>query len=116
MGAADFDDTIELDGLCRQFVSEMGHSRQQVVDDTFCCCDVHRGRECVVGRLTPVDVVVGVDRVLGADLAPCYLDRTVCDDLIGVHIGLGSAAGLPDHERKMIVEPTIDDFLSHPAD
>ena len=52
---------------------------------------------------------------LEPSLASSHLDRAVGDDLVGVHIGLGSAAGLPDHEREMIVEPAIDDFLSHPS-
>ena len=33
------------------------------------------------------------------------LDRAVGDDLVGVHVGLGAAAGLPDHQREVVVEP-----------
>jgi hypothetical protein len=83
-----------------------------MVNDAFGSRDVHRGREGIVRRLTPVHVIVGMDGVLGADLATGELDRAIRDDLVGVHVGLGAAAGLPDDERKVVVEPTIDDLLS----
>jgi hypothetical protein len=56
-------------------------------------------------------VVVGVDRLLGAHLAAEHLDGAVGDHLVGVHVGLGAGAGLPDDEREVIVELAVDDFL-----
>ena len=73
--------------------------------------DMHRGRVGVVGRLAEIDVVVGVDRLLGADLAAEHLDRAVGDHLVDVHVGLGARAGLPDDEREMIVELAVDHLV-----
>src|SRR5204863_564 len=57
-------------------------------------------------------VVVGMDRCLAA----CELNRPVGDHLVGVHIRLRAGAGLKDAERELIVECTVDDFLSGAGD
>ncbi len=41
---------------------------------------------------------------LRAELAAGDLDRPVGDHLVGVHVGLGAAAGLPDDQREVVVE------------
>ena len=78
--------------------------REEPVHDLLDRGDVHGGREGVVGRLRHVDVVVGVDRLLGAHHAAGQLDGPVGDDLVGVHVGLRAAAGLPDAQREVVVE------------
>jgi hypothetical protein len=69
--------------------------------------DVHRRREGVVGGLRHVDVVVRVERLLRAEHAALELDGPVGDDLVGVHVGLGPAAGLEDAERELLVEGPV---------
>jgi hypothetical protein len=64
----------------------------------------------VVRRLAHVDVVVGMDRLL-EPIAAEHLDGAVGDHLVGVHVGLGARAGLPDDEREMIVELAVDHLL-----
>ena len=66
--------------------------------------DVHRGRERVVGRLAPVDVVVRVHRRLRPTLAAGELDRAVGDHLVGVHVDLRARPGLEHDEREVVVE------------
>jgi NADPH:quinone reductase-like Zn-dependent oxidoreductase len=39
------------------------------------------------------------------------LDGAVGDDLVGVHVGLGAAAGLPHHQREVVVELAGDDLV-----
>ena len=73
--------------------------------------DVHGGRIGVVRRLAHIHMVVGMDRRFGAETAAQHLDGAVGDDLIGVHIGLGAGAGLPDGQGKVIVELAVDHFL-----
>ena len=51
-----------------------------------------------------------MNRVLRAEIAAQHLDRAVCDDLVGVHVGLGAGAGLPNRQRKMIVELAFGDL------
>src|SRR3546814_6841174 len=72
--------------------------------------DVQRGRKAVVRRLAAIDVVVRVDRRLAAARAGENLVGAARDHLVGVHVALGAAAGLPDDERELAVEPTRGDF------
>ena len=73
--------------------------------------DVHGGGEGVVRRLRHVDVVVGMDRLLGSDFAAGDFDGAVGDDLVDVHVGLRAAAGLPDAQRELVGEFAGDDFV-----
>ena len=111
VGAADFDDVGELLGLGVQRVAQLLHRGHQQVDDLLGRRDMHRGRKRVVGGLRHIDVVVGMDRLLAAHLAAGQFDRAVRDDLVGVHVGLGAAAGLPDAQRKLGVELARGDLL-----
>ena len=77
-------------------------------DDALGGRDMHRGRERIVRRLAHVDVIVGMNRLLGAEFAAEHLVGAVGDHLVEVHVGLGAGAGLPDHQRKMIVELALD--------
>src|SRR5690606_30559254 len=65
--------------------------------------DVHGGGETVVGALRAVDVVVGVHRALATALAGGDLVGPTGDHLVDVHVALGAAAGLPDHQGKLVI-------------
>ncbi len=73
--------------------------------------DMHRGRERVVGGLRHVDVVVGMNRVLAAQLAAGQLDCPVRDHFVGVHVALRAAAGLPDPQREVGIEFAFDHLV-----
>jgi hypothetical protein len=45
-----------------------------------------------------------VDGLLGAHVTAQHLDGAVGDDLVGVHVGLGTGAGLPDDQREVVIE------------
>ncbi len=49
-----------------------------------------------------------MNRFLGAEFAAQQLVGAVGDHLVEVHVGLGAGAGLPDHQRKVIVELAFD--------
>ena len=112
VGAAHFDDVAECLGFFGQAVAQellrAGMSWSASRDGG----DVHGGGEGVVGGLGLVDVVVGMDRVLGAQGAAGFFDGAVADHLVDVHVGLGAGAGLPDDEREVIVELAGDDFIA----
>ncbi len=55
-------------------------------------------------------MVVGVDGIAGADLAAGDLDGAVGNDLVGVHVGAGTGAGLEDIDDEVVVESAVDDF------
>ena len=104
MGAAGLDDIHPFIGLGLDRGGQCLGMRQQMLLQFHHRGDVHRGRERVVGRLAHIDVVVRVHRLFAADLAAEQLDRAVRQDLVDVHVGLRARAGLPDIERKMLVE------------
>ena len=56
-----------------------------------------------------------MNRLLGAEFAAEQLVGAVGDHLVEVHVGLGAGAGLPDHQRKVIVELALD-HLARGAD
>ena len=70
--------------------------------------NVHRGREGVVRRLAHIDVVVRMHGRLAADLPPEQLDGPVRQHLVDVHVRLCAGTGLPDIERKMLVQLARD--------
>ena len=80
--------------------------------DLFCGGDVHGRREGVVAGLGAVDVVVRVDGGLAPHSTARDLDRAVGDDLVGVHVGLGPRACLPDSQREVLVQGAGDDFVA----
>ena len=57
-----------------------------------------------------------MNRFFGTEHSPGHLDGTVGDHLIGVHVALGAAAGLPDAEREVVVEFPRDDLVGGTAD
>ena len=89
---------------------QLAERRNEVGGDALGRGDMHRGRERVVRRLAHIDVIVGMNRLFGAELAAEQFVGAVGDHLVEVHVGLGAGAGLPDHQRKMIVELAFDDL------
>jgi hypothetical protein len=60
-----------------------------------------------------------MNRLLGAEFAAEQFIGTVGDHLIEgswVHVGLRTGSGLPDHQRKMIVELAVDDLARRADD
>jgi hypothetical protein len=90
VGAAGLDDVVELDGLLFEGRLELFEGRKEVPFDGDEGREVDGGRDHVVGRLPHVDVVVGVDGRLGAELAVEQLYGAVGDYLVGVHVGGGA--------------------------
>ena len=94
---ADLDDVVKLLGLGVDGVVELLQPGQQDLVDVDGHRDVHGRGVGVVGALALVDVVVGVDGRLGAQLAAHQLDGAVGDHLVRVHVALGAGARLPNH-------------------
>jgi hypothetical protein len=49
-------------------------------------------------------MVIGVDGFFASLLSSQDFNGTVRDDLVGVHVGLGTGTGLPDNEWEVIDE------------
>ena len=102
--AANLDELLPLVALLLQGVAQAGEGGEERLLEVEDGGDVHDGREGVVGGGRHVDVVVGVDRLLGAHGAAEDLNGAVRDDFVGVHVGLGAGAGLPDDEGEVVDE------------
>src|SRR6185295_7603311 len=63
----------------------------------------HGGGKNVVRRLTAVDVVVRMNEAPLAALAAQKLAGAVGENLVDVHVGLGSTSRLPNDEGKFVV-------------
>ena len=113
MGASNLDDLLgfEIVNLGLDGGAEAAESGEEVVLELEDGSNVHDGGEGVVGGGAAVDVVVGVDGLLAAHLSAQNLNGSVGDDLVGVHVGLGAGAGLPDDEGEVVEELAVGDFL-----
>ena len=61
-------------------------------------------------------MVVGVHRARLTTPPAGQFVGTVGDYLIEIHVGLGAAAGLPDHQGKLVVVPPSDNLVAGLAD
>jgi hypothetical protein len=104
VGATNLDDLVESLLLLVHGILEALQGREELLLELENSGNVHGGREGVVGRGGHVDVVIGVDGLLGAHVTAQHLDGAVGDDLVGVHVGLGTGAGLPDDQREVVIE------------
>lgn len=110
MGTSNLDDLVEAGLLLGHGVLETAQSRKELLLNLEDGSNVHGGGESVVGRGRHVDVVVGVDWLLGTHGTTEDLNGAVGDDLVGVHVGLSARAGLPDDEGEVIEELERCDF------
>jgi len=65
--------------------------------DRFGRSDVHCCRETVVGALSTVHMIIGMNGRLAPARAASELVGATRDDFVDVHVALRAAAGLPDH-------------------
>src|SRR6267378_8330442 len=103
MGAADLYDATERRGFPREGVAQRGKRGYEPVVDALNGGDVHRRGKNVVGGLSAVDLVVGMDEALLAALSAEELARAVGQHFVHVHVGLRTGTRLPNHKRKLAV-------------
>ena len=97
----------QLGQAARQFVDR----RQQMMLHGLGRSNVHGGGEAVVGALGAIDVIVGVHRRLSAARVAGQLVGAPGDHFVDVHVALGTATGLPDHQGKLIVMAAVEHFI-----
>ena len=68
-------------------------------------------RNHVIARLALVHVVVGMDRLAGAELTTHQLTGPIGHHLIDVHIARGARAGLKNINGELVVEFAFPHFL-----
>ena len=74
---------------------------------------MNRRGEHVVGALAHVDVVIGVDRLVGGEaVAPIEFNRPIGNHLVDVHVAGSARPGLEDVDGELVIELSIDDLLA----
>ena len=104
MRAANLDDVVILLRLALQSFMQAAQSRQCALLQCEHRGNVHGCWKGVVGRLTAIDMVIGMHRRLATQLPAQNLNGTVADDFVGVHVCLCATSRLPHDEREMIVQ------------
>lgn len=110
VGSTNLDDGAELLGLVINSLVESLKGGDQLVGDLENSRNVHDSGESVVRRLGHVDVVVGVNRLLGTKLAAKQLNCTVGNDLVRVHVRLGTGTGLENNKGEVVSELALEDL------
>src|SRR5690606_5609244 len=90
---------------------QLGDGRQQLIVYRPGRGDMHGRGEAVVGALRAVDVIVRVHRTFSAARAAGQFVGTTGNHLVDVHVALGAAASLPDHQRELFIVLTVEDLV-----
>ena len=64
---------------------------------------MHDSGEAIIAGLTSVDMIIRMNQFI-LYFSSQNLCRSVCNNLIGVHVGLGSWTSLPYNQREMIIK------------
>ncbi len=111
MGSANLDDVLPRICLGLYCCEQSAHLGQQSTLDLFHCRNMHGCGEGIVGTLRHVDVIIGMDGLLGANNTVRHLDGAIADYLVHVHVALRTAAGLPYVKRKVLVQRAGDHLI-----
>ena len=115
--STNLEDAIPFLGLVRQHRLEPGQGRQQLLLDRLGRRHVNRRGEHVVGRLSHVHVVIGVDRLFFVEaVAFGQFDGTIADDLVRIHVRRGSGPGLVHADRELVVVLSFRHFAGRGHD
>ncbi|MNX91467.1 hypothetical protein D3C86_1235480 [compost metagenome] len=115
VGPARLDDPVELDGLAAQHALQLFERRVQHLGELE-GRQAHGGRDHVVGGLALVDVVVGVDRGVGAQLLAHQEVGAVGDHLVHVHVQRGARPRLEGIHHDLLVPLAVAYLLGGAVD
>ncbi len=114
MRTAGLHDVLEIHALLREGITQQFHTGQGHFNRELVRCNVHRRRIRIVAALALVHIVVRVQHLLLiGELAAVQHVCPIGHHFIHVHVALGAAAGLPDHQGELIVQRTGKDLIAH---
>ena len=89
-----------------------GHLQHRGVQggDVHLECNLHRRGIDVVGALAAIDVFERMQSVVVPAAGAEYLERSVGDHLVGVHVGGRARAALDDVDDELVVQFTVADL------
>src|SRR5690606_25045377 len=83
-------------------------------NDSFISSNVHTGWIGIVRRLRFIDIVIWLeDEFTFADFTSGKYLRTIGNHLINVHIGLRPRTRLPDDQRELVVQFTLQNLITN---
>ena len=109
LSASHLDECRELFALVEERRRQRDH-RQLQIGDARVEGELHRRRIHVVGRLTEVEMIVGMDDVVLAAFFAEYLERAIGHDLVGVHVRRRSGSALNHVDAEMLVVLSLPDL------
>ena len=112
VSSADLDDLLELLNLLLESISQALERWEKSLLEFEDSRNVHDGGERVVGRSGAVNVVIGMNRLLGSHLSTEDFNSTVRNDLVGVHVRLCAGTSLPDNQREVVHQLAGGNFSS----
>ena len=107
MGAAAFDNAAVFLFQTAEGGNQQINGREELVFNGKDRRNMHGGGESVIGRLAHIDVIIGMQQLFAGNFI-----AAVGNDLVGVHVGLGAAAGLPDDQGEVVVQSAADDLVA----
>jgi hypothetical protein len=78
----------ENSGLFAQRLLQSRQTRERVAPDEFVAGQMHGGWKGVVGTLTGIDVIVGFDVLVNAEIPAEQLGGSIGKHLVQIHVGL----------------------------
>ncbi len=72
--------------------------------------NMHGRRKSIIRRLAAIAMIVRMHRRFSSHSTAETLDSQIGNHLVGVHVGLGAGTGLPDDQRKVVVQIAVDNF------
>ena len=119
MGAPGLNQVGMTFGLFLQPLAQLTNSWQQLLLNGLGRGDMHGRRKAVVGALRAIDMVIGVHWAFAATAAARQFIGASGNHFIDVHVALGAAAGLPDHQGELFImlagEHLIGGLLNQPC-
>ena len=98
-------------GRGRDVYKRQVYLRNKLLLDFHNSRNMHGSRKGVVGTLGHIDMVVGMKQFFLRQFI-----ASVGNHFIYIHIRLGSAAGLPDGQRKVLIQAAGTDFITDRRD
>lgn len=108
---ADLDEAGKLLRLAVEGILQHTHGSGQIVDGLD-QPDIDRGRIGVVGRLAEIDMVIRVKASIIAFFVSEQFERTVGDDLVGIHVGGGAGSALNFIHHELLMQRAGADFAA----